>query len=59
MENLVAIADFHYKNAQSGVLDAVDDAVVADSLLPEFAQLRAVEGFPNVTRVVQHGDTAM
>ncbi len=57
--HLLAVADAHNEDAQSAVLDAGDNAIVANPVLPEDSQLRAFEGFANAARVVKPGDTVM
>jgi hypothetical protein len=55
--HLASIANFHNKDAQSAVLVAADNSIVANTVLPELAQLGAFEGFSNAPRVVQYGHT--
>ena len=53
------VAEPHDQDAQRLVLDTGDDAVVAHAVLPEFAQLGALEGFADAARVIERGHASI
>ena len=43
--DFTSVADAHYEDDNSLILEVADDAVVADAVFPEAPQLGAFEGF--------------
>src|ERR1035437_7364554 len=54
--NFAPVADAHNQYANQFVFDFGDDSVVADPVLPELAELLALEGFANAARVLKQSD---
>ena len=51
--HLAAVADSYNKDFQRAVLNARNNPVIAYAVLPELAQSRAFEGFPDAAWIVQ------
>ena len=54
-----AVAQAYDENAQGIILQAGDDAVVTDAVLPELTQPRTFQGFADAARVFEQGEAAM
>ncbi len=53
--HLAPIANPYNKDAQSAILYIANDPVIPNPVLPELAQLRALESLADTARIIQHG----
>ena len=53
--NLAAVADADDQDAEHAALNVGDDVVIADPVLPEFAEVRALQRPPEASRVLERG----
>lgn len=54
--DVLAIADPDDDDSENVVVNVSDDQIVADTILPEFTELRAPEGFAYAAWVFKFGD---
>ena len=58
-QHLASVPNLHDEHAQRTVLDAGNNAVITDPVLPELAERGAFEGLSDAARVVQRGHAVM
>jgi nucleoid-associated protein YgaU len=55
--DFAAMADLEDQDDDPLVLNVADNAVVANAVAPEAAELRALQGIADTTRIVESGDS--
>jgi hypothetical protein len=57
--HLAPVSDFHHQHPNRLVFDSGDQPVVANTVLPELAQIGALERFVDAAWVIQRGHAPM